>query len=132
MAEDPIPLTGIRTLALLIEDLPQKAVECGITLRSLDNVARFMIEQSNIQLVSTDVFFDGYIYVNVDVVPNCSSRVDVRVRTPVDIRNTAVTSWASIWEKGGLRTGGDPGEDTTLVLQQITKELVRDWNSVNQ
>ena len=131
-AEDPIPLAGIRSLAILVEDLPEEASECGIAVESLDNTARFMIEQSTIRLVSTDVFFDAYLYVNVDVVPNCSSRVDVRVRTPVDIRNTSVTSWATIWEKGGLRTGGKPGEDTTHMLEQITKELVQDWNLVNK
>ena len=124
-------LTGLNSFNILVEGLPNAAAQCGITKVDLDTELRFVLGQSRIKL-TTSLPAEGLISLAVNVLPNCVSSYDLEVLTNTTILKTGQSAPAAIWGNGGVRSGGNPKTDTLTAVDQMTKQLVNDWNSVNK
>ena len=126
-ADDEHALTGLKSFNLVIENLDSEAERCGITLSSLDTSLRSVLGQSRIQVVNAERD-DGYIYLDVIAQRQCLVRVDLEVHTPVTVIRSHNFAIAAIW-----RTGGIVGSNhLTELVEEYAKQLVNDWNDVNQ
>lgn len=126
------PLAGLRTFGVAVEPLDADAIKCGITQDDLSTSIHFILGQSRMTLTD-DLVNRPYVYLDVTVLSNCSASYQLSVIAPVTIQATNKPDYsATIWNEGGLRTGGNPQLDTTAAVEGVTKQLVNDWNSANK
>lgn len=123
-------MRGLYTFDIRVEDLSPASSHCGITKDAIEREVRFVVGQSKIKLAETAI--DASIYVSVTLLNNCVSNYGVQVLAPVKILKSGVEAIPSIWQSGGVRSGGEPRADTLLAVSEDTKEFVNDWNSVNK
>ena len=76
---------------------------------------------------------DGYVYLQVTVIEGCAAGYSLQVHTLVTVEKTQrKVVVATIWNQGGIRSGGNPSVDTLAAVSELAKLLVVDWNSVNK
>ena len=126
-ADDEHALTGLKSFKLVIENLDSEAKRCGVTLSSLDTSLRSVFGQSRIQIVNAE-HDDGYIYLDVLAQRQCLVRVDLEVHTPVTVIRSHNFAIATIWSIRGI-VGSN---HLTEMVEGYAKQLVNDWNDVNQ
>jgi hypothetical protein len=125
------PLRDLRVFNLIVEDLPPAAAKCGITRDKLYAGLRSILSQSKLQLVDRTV--QDKIYLNVNVLDGCASAFNLRVISPaIVVANGQNALAAVIWDTGGLRAGGDPGQDLAKQIAVGVKQLLDEWNLDNQ
>ena len=125
------PLRDLRVFNLIIEDLPPAAAKCGIAREKLDASLRSILSQSKLHLVDKTV--QDKIYLSVNVLDGCASAFDLKVISPVTVVANGQTALsAAIWDTGGLRAGGDPGQDLAKQIEGGVRQLLDEWDLENQ
>jgi len=129
------PLEGLKTLGILIENLSQNAQACGITKDGMETSLRLIVRQSGIQIArspdSRDAK-DGFIYLAVTALENCTTSVSLEVASLANIAATGRSVTATIWERRGVRVGGNANANTKAMVEAFAKQLADDWNLANK
>lgn len=122
------PLRGLKTFSIVIEGLNENAKKCGVTTDDLQTDISFVLGQSRIVIRGPGQMNDGFIYLNVLIAPDCLATLNLDVETMATIQKNGVVQDVSVWHTGGYSgTSKLPGQ-----IDQFTKMLVVDWNSVNK
>lgn len=124
-----LALRGLQRFEIVVEDINQNAVQCGIARDRLETSLRAITGQSRIALV--DTVPDATIYLNVSVLSDCTARVTLEVFAGVTIGKTGQRTVATIWNDGILGRGADPAAQVDSIIDALAKGLVNDWNSAN-
>ena len=122
------PLAGLSSFRIVIENLNENAMECGVSREDLDRGIRFIINQSKIDLTQSSDRADGTIYLNVLLTSDCAAATKLEVETPTTIMRTGRFAYATIWKEAGYATRGRIFGQ----VQNFARELVNDWNLVNR
>jgi hypothetical protein len=125
------PLTGLRGFDIVVEDLDEDAMRCGLTGSALEERLRQVLDASKMQIHAVNSHSDTYVYLVVTVLESCSSVTELSVETGVIISRSKREATASVWKQGVVRSGGDAVGDTLEGVEGLADWLVRDWNSVN-
>jgi hypothetical protein len=128
---DALPLKGLKTFRIVIEDLPPEAAKCGIYKVGVETSLRFILGQSRMKITSQGLTMSG-IYARINALPNCAMSVSLQVLADVVItQNNQKDDAATIWDQEILSTGPNSGQAAQENIEQLAKQLVNDWNSVN-
>jgi len=104
-------------------------MQCGIARERLETSVRSIVGQSRMTVV--DNLPEATIYLNVSVLSDCTTRVTLEVFTGVTVEKTGQRTVATIWNDGILGRGADPAVQVASIIDDLTRGLVKDWNSAN-
>jgi len=129
-------LSGLRSFTIAIADLDDEdGTNCGLTSTALYTSLRSVLGQSDIAITDDARARDGIIRLQVTVLANCTASIRLNVQAPVTVIKTGVRIYAPVWERESFRTGLKGRSAGTAIRQSvegIAKQLVDDWNSVNE
>jgi hypothetical protein len=127
-------LTGLTSVAILIEKLPDDAKPCGITLAALDAAVRLPLAASRLRVASNNEaatdFADVYVVVNVQRQGvDCVANVSVALNRTVDLVTPKYRVLADTWSNGSLITGPSYsfGKRVSDEVEGYTKQLIAQW-----
>ena len=130
-SQEARPLAGLRGFDLVVEDLDEDAIRCGITAEALETTLRSALDHSKMQVNPTYGHSDTYVYLVVTMLGSCASATELSVETAVTINRNKRETTATVWRQGVVRAGGDAVHDTLEGVTGLADWLVKDWNSVN-
>jgi len=128
-SDTALALRGLQRFEIVIEDVSQNAMQCGIARERLETSVRSIVGQSRMTVV--DNLPEATIYLNVSVLSDCTTRVTLEVFTGVTVEKTGQRTVATIWNDGILGRGADPAVQVASIIDDLTRGLVKDWNSAN-
>ena len=128
-SDTALALRGLQRFEIVVEDVSQIGMQCGIARERLETSLRSIAGQSRMTVV--DSLPDATIYLNVSVLSDCTMRVALEVFTGVTIEKTGQRTVATIWNDGILGRGADPAAQVDSMIDDLATGLVKDWNSAN-
>jgi hypothetical protein len=129
-------LAGLRSFTIVIADLDDEdETNCGISSTGLYTSLRSVLGQSDIAITEDARMRDGIIRLQVTVLSNCTASIRLNAQAAVTITKSGARIYAPVWERESFRTGLKGRSAGTAIRQSvegIAKQLVGDWNSVNE
>ena len=124
-------LKGVAETSIVIEELDEDHVKCGITENMIDAAVRIPISNSKLKI--TNRRSSGMIYVNVGAISmgnNCVVAIQLTYAKFIASENDL----GRFWFKSRLLSWNrnDVGLRVTNWLEASTKELIAEWLKVNQ
>jgi hypothetical protein len=121
-------LKGLKSFHIIVETIPSNS--CGVTEDDVRSSVQFVLTQSRIHIIQNA---ENWIYVNVGVLNNCSAAdIYISVIVPVTLLQTKRFASGEIWRDGKLLGGvSDMQSRVMSAVEQVMKNLVVDWSSVN-
>ena len=111
--------TACEPVALLVENLREKAAEIGLTKTSIETTVRSRLRAARIYNPEREIPFFLYVYVNINTVgPAYHIRVELQ-RYLVDLQHETM-GIATTWNTGSTGThGNNPG----FILQGLSQHI---------
>ncbi len=135
---DPISLTGLGALSVVVEELPASAARSGLTAASLQTAAERTLRQAGISLVQDS---DAYLYIHVTLADPGPSQptpffVEVSLMQEITLpRNVKSRAPLQCPTWGLDRLGTAPSTDLSRVIggyvSQFVDRFVQAYRSVN-
>ena len=125
--------TSCKPIGLVVEDLPQDAIQIGLTKNSIETLVRSRLRAARIYDPDAGESALGpYLYVNVNVVgPAFNAGLELRKKV-----SDPLSGWsfhAPTWEQGGAGTHGRASSQFILgALSQYTDEFIDEYLRVNE
>jgi hypothetical protein len=131
VADPTVPaLKGIRSVFVLVEELPQRAVEMGLTSEMIKNEAESTLRREGLSVPSFS-YEDPYLYLRISVSGEAFS-IDLSLRDYVVLkRDRKIACAAATWMNSS--TGVHRGDGNVLLegLQELLDLFLNDLRKVN-
>lgn len=128
-------LSGIRTTAIIVNQLDDKASKCGITEDALDAALRLPVSAAGILIRPRG--WDHLLSVTVTALPTttsgCAAYVEVEGGRELgrldEFGKIAETIYGAVWDKGTILTGPtyEFGKRVADAAEQFAKQWVAQW-----
>jgi hypothetical protein len=134
-AQEDQVLRGFASARLVIEDLDEEAMACGVTRSALDTSARFVLSQSRIKF---DSAARPFIYIKVTVMrlsssDSCAYSYEMSFRAPARVSANNIVAYVEIWSGGGMGISPRSNMPKSLTegIEITTKKFVVEWSKTN-
>jgi len=128
------PLTGINELGILIETLPNKVLEIGLTQDKLKHTTELKLSEGGIKIQDVTYFLSvPAVYVNINVVGNACN-ISLEIREWVDLErgpSTEVRSLATTWSISMLSIHGNDPEHVLSRLSKLLERFILEYKEAN-
>ena len=128
------PLTGINGLGILIETLPNKVLEIGLTQDKLKHTTELKLTEGGIKIQDVTYFLSvPAVYVNINVVGDACN-ISLEIREWVDLKrgpSTVVRSLATTWSISMLATHGNDPENVLSRLSRLLDRFILEYKEAN-
>lgn len=125
-----LALKGIKSVFVLVEDLPPGATKMGLTTEMIKNETESKLKREGLS-VPTFSYDDPYLYLRLSVVDEAFS-IDVSLRDYVVLkRDRRITCAAATWLKS--ITGVHRGDGSLFIegLQKVLDAFLNDFHKAN-
>jgi len=126
---------GLRTVNILVEELPGEAKGCGIQKADIETAAAFTVSQSKLRINEKARW---YLYYRVFVrslapIKGCAIYVGLQARMRAIAEHNKTTEWASFWDYSsfGVVSESDANKKISDSVDGITKAFLVEWSKDN-
>jgi hypothetical protein len=131
VADPAVPaLKGIRSVFVLVEELPQRAFEMGLTSEMIKNEAESKLRREGLSVPSFS-YEDPYLYLRISVIGEAFS-INLSLRDYVVLkRDRKIACAAATWMNSS--TGVHRGDGHVLIegMQELLDAFLSDLRKVN-
>ena len=121
-------LRGLDTVFVVVEDLPPRAVELGLSADEIKDQTAACLKQAGLS-VPTFSYEDGYLYIRVPVVMEAFS-VEVSLREAVSLKRAGRKAVrAATWMKSVTGVHRDDGRVIKAALQEIIDGFIAGYRA---
>lgn len=135
-ALDVDALRGMKTFAVLVEDLDQSATVCGLSDSAIETAVKFPLSQSRAKLLPKPM--GTYLYVHANVIhlarsDLCVYSISLTFKSDVAITETGRRVIAGVWDTSavGVAPRAQAAKAVTDGLERLAKKFVVDWSAGN-
>ena len=125
-----LALKGLKSVFVLVEELPPGAAEMGLTIEMIKNETESRLRQEGLS-VPTFSYEDPYLYLSLRIVGDAFS-INVSLRDHVVLkRDRKITCAAATWLKS--ITGVHHGDGSLFIegLQEVLDAFLNDFHKAN-
>jgi hypothetical protein len=124
-----LPLKGIKSITVSIEDLSDDAIKIGLAKERLQTVIELRLRKEGIKIV--EPLFSPYLYVNIRVVGR-AFHVYLSIREGVILeRDKTISCLATTWWHGSTGTHTDNPEFIVSSLSELLDFFLNDYYKAN-
>lgn len=121
-------LRGFDTLFVVVEDLPRRAIELGLSVDEIKDQMAAHLKQAGLS-VPTFSYEDAYLYIRVPVVMEAFS-VEVSLREVVALKRSGRKAVrAATWMKSVTGVHRDDGRMIKAALQEIIDGFIAEYRA---
>ena len=123
-------LKGIKAIFFLVEDLPQKATELGLTIERIKTATESKLREEGLSVPDYS-YADPYLFISIHVV-NRAFSVEVSLRENVVLKRAkSITCRAATWSNSV--TGVHGGDPNSIIdgLQWVLDSFLNDYDKAN-
>ena len=125
------PLKGINAIFVLIEKLPEDAIEIGLTSHRLKTVTELRLRREGITIKKESDISYPYFYVTVNVVGRAFN-IELSLNEWVKLfRNPSIECYARTWNHSYTGTHGNDPEYIVSSLSALLDEFLNDYYKAN-